>query len=45
LANRLNRILLKKENSGLVSDIVASDYFVAPVDEQALDYFAIATKK
>jgi len=45
LANRLNRILLKKENAGLVSDIVATDYFVAPINEQALDYFAIVTKK
>ena len=45
MANRLNRVLLKKENAGLVSDIQASDYFLAPINEQALDYFAIATKK
>lgn len=44
IANRLNRVLLKKENMGLVNDIVASDYFLAPINEQAFDYFAIATK-
>ncbi|MFN3529224.1 MAG: class I SAM-dependent methyltransferase [Bacteroidia bacterium] len=44
MANRLNRVLLKKENEGLVNDIVASDYYLAPVNEQALDYFAIVTK-
>jgi SAM-dependent methyltransferase len=45
VANRLNRIMLKKENKGLVSDIVSSDYFLAPIKEEALDYFAIATKQ
>jgi SAM-dependent methyltransferase len=44
LANRLNRVLLKKENEGLVNDITASDYYLDAVNEGALDYFAIATK-
>jgi hypothetical protein len=44
LANRLNRVLLKKENEGLVNDITSSDYYLDAISEGALDYFAIAAK-
>lgn len=44
LANRANRMMLRRSNTGLVHDIVASDYFVAPLANNCLDYYAICTK-
>lgn len=44
LANRANRMLLRNSHTGLVSDIVASDYYVAPLADDCLDYFAVCTK-
>lgn len=43
LANRMNRRMLQKQNTGLVSTIGADDYFIAPVSDTCLDYFAICT--
>jgi SAM-dependent methyltransferase len=43
IANRMNRRMLKKQDNQLVSDIVAADYFIAPVQDNCLDYFAICT--
>ena len=45
IMNRLNRNLLKKENSGLVTDISHEDYLVTETGEEALDLFLIAKKK
>ena len=44
IANRMNRRMLKSGNQGLVSDIVSSDYFIAPSNRRCLDWFAICTK-
>jgi SAM-dependent methyltransferase len=44
LANRANRMMLRKSNTGLVNDIMASDYFVAPLADDCLDYYAVCTK-
>jgi SAM-dependent methyltransferase len=44
IANRMNRRMLSKQSTGLVNDIVWNDYFIAPIQDQALDYFAICTK-
>jgi SAM-dependent methyltransferase len=43
--NRLNRTLLKKGNSGLVTGITHEDYLVVDDAENALDLFLIAKKK
>lgn len=45
IANRMNRRMLSKSNSGLVSDIHYSDYFIQPATTKALDWFVVATKK
>lgn len=45
ILNRLNRKRLHEGNSDLTKDIKASDFFIAPVKEDCLDYFAIAMKK
>lgn len=44
LANRANRMLLRQSNQGLVNDITAADYYVAPLSDTCLDYYAICTK-
>lgn len=44
LLNRLNRRLLLKGNSGLVSDIRVEDYHIAPATNTCFDLFAIAVK-
>lgn len=44
LANRANRMFLRKSNAGLVNDIIASDYFVAPLTDDCLDYYVVCTK-
>jgi len=44
LANRANRMMLRKSNSGLVNDITAADYYVAPLADDCLDYYAVCTK-
>ncbi len=43
LANRMNRRMLQNQHTGLVNDITADDYFIAPVADNCLDYFAICT--
>lgn len=45
ILNRLNRKRLHQGNSDLTKDIKASDFFIAPVNNDCLDYFAIAKKK
>lgn len=44
LLNRLNRRLLLKGNKGLVSNISADDYHVAPANDLCFDLLAVATK-
>lgn len=44
ILNRLNRKRLHQGNSDLTKDIKASDFFIAPVKNDCLDYFAIAKK-
>ena len=44
LLNRLNRRLLLKGNSGLVSDIKVADYHLAPATDTCFDLFAVAVK-
>ncbi len=44
LLNRINRRRLLKGNSGLVSDIKASDYTIQKADDRCFDLFSIATK-
>lgn len=45
IANRMNRRMLSKSNSGLVSDIHFTDYLIQPATETALDWMVIATKR
>jgi SAM-dependent methyltransferase len=44
LANRLNRRNLRSSQPGLVSQIRSEDYPIAPLNDSALDYFAICYK-
>lgn len=44
LMNRLNRNLLKKGNTQLVSDITYEDYLVSPDPDQSLDLFYLLKK-
>lgn len=44
IANRMNRRMLSKQSTGLVNDIVWTDYFISPIQDSALDYFAICEK-
>ena len=44
IINRLNRQRLQDENTNIVNSIESSDYSVAEVNDQCLDYFCIATK-
>lgn len=44
MLNRLNRKRLHQANSDLTKDITADDFFLAPVADNCLDYFAIAGK-
>lgn len=44
ILNRLNRKRLHQANSDLTKDIQSDDFFVAPVADNCLDYFAIAGK-
>ncbi len=43
LANRMNRRMLQNQHTGLVNDITAADYYISPVQDNCLDYFAICT--
>ena len=45
LMNRLNRNLLQKSNSGLVTDISHGDYLVSDSPDTSLDLFYILYKK
>jgi SAM-dependent methyltransferase len=44
LANRMNRRGLHSAHSHLVDDIGTHDFFLAPVQDDCLDFFCIATK-
>lgn len=44
LANRLNRRSLRQADSGLVGQIRLEDYPIAPLNDRALDYFALCYK-
>jgi SAM-dependent methyltransferase len=44
LANRMNRRKLHKANTGLVSEVVTTDFFIDPVSDTCLDFFCIAKK-
>ncbi len=45
IANRMNRRMLKKASTQLVSDIHYSDYSLEAASKTSLDWFVIATKK
>jgi SAM-dependent methyltransferase len=45
ILNRLNRKRLHESNNDLTKDIRASDFFIAPLNDDCLDYFAISEKK
>lgn len=44
LANRLSRLMLKRENTGLVTGITANDFYLKNADTSCFDFFGICTK-
>ncbi len=44
ILNRINRKKILKNNTGLVSDIVMDDYFMAPANDECFDLFYVAEK-
>lgn len=44
LANRLNRLMLNKSNTKLVSDIQFKDFYLSEAKENCLDHFCICEK-
>lgn len=45
MLNRLNRKRLHASNNDLTKDIKASDFYIAPLNNDCLDYFAVVEKK
>ncbi|MBX7243421.1 MAG: methyltransferase domain-containing protein [Bacteroidia bacterium] len=45
ILNRLNRKRISDANNDLTAGIKSSDFFIAPVKEDCLDYFAICMKR
>lgn len=45
ILNRLNRKRISNANNDLTAGIKATDFFIAPVKEDCLDYFAICQKR
>lgn len=45
LLNRLNRNRIHKADNSLTQSITAADFYLAPLRDDCLDYFALASKK